>query len=102
MSPDEGARARDLMFIYQKTGDAYLTLDKIDAAIAEYLMALSLIQNVLVGSPENRLWQRDLANTLRRIGQALYAKGDFAGALEQLNSGLEIITKLAQEDRSQR
>jgi tetratricopeptide (TPR) repeat protein len=98
MSPEDGARRRDLMFVHQKIGDVRLVLSDPDAAMVEYRTALALIQQAAAGAPENRGWRRDVATTLRRIGQAHAAKSDFDGALEQLKAALEIITVLAQED----
>ena len=98
MSPEDGARQRDLMFVHQKIGDTRQALGDLDAAMAEYRTALALIQNVVAGAPENRGWRRDVATTLRRIGQLQSAKNDFDGALEQLKAALEIMTGLVQED----
>jgi len=98
MSPQDGARRRELMFVHQKIGDVRQVLGDLDAAMAEYRTALTLIQHAAAGAPENRGWRRDVAITLRRIGQVHSGKNDFDGALEQLKAALEIITVLAQED----
>jgi tetratricopeptide (TPR) repeat protein len=98
MSPEDGARRRDLMFVHQKIGDVRQALGDLDAAMAEYRTALTLIQHASDRTPENRGWRRDVATTLRRIGQVHSGKNDFDGALQQLKAALEIITVLAQGD----
>ena len=98
MSPGDGARGRELMFIHQKIGDVHQALREYDAATVEYRMALTFIQNVLDKAPKNRGWRRDVANTLRRVGEALAVNKDTDGALEQLRNALNILNELVQED----
>ena len=100
MSPAHGARSRDLMFVHHKIGDVHQTLGDLDAAMAAYRMALTLIEDAVRGAPEHPGWRRDRATSLRRIGQLLAVKGDFDGALEELNAAREILTDLAHEHLS--
>jgi tetratricopeptide (TPR) repeat protein len=104
MSPKDGARARELMFIHLKIGNLQQALRDPDAALVEYRTALTLIENVVARAPkeapELRSWRRDLAHTLRRIGGTLIDKQDFVGAIEQYRAALKILTDLAQDDPS--
>jgi tetratricopeptide (TPR) repeat protein len=97
LSPKDAKRAREVMFVYQKIGDMQLLREGPDKAIDEYKTALSFIQKSLALDPENSEWRRDDAITMRRIGYALSAKGDQAGALEQLNAALKILEELSQK-----
>ncbi|HYK65139.1 MAG TPA: hypothetical protein VEY94_09345, partial [Patescibacteria group bacterium] len=47
MSPEDGARGRQLMFVHQKIGDVRLALHEYDAATFEFHTALTFIQNVV-------------------------------------------------------
>jgi tetratricopeptide (TPR) repeat protein len=91
---------RELMFIDQKIGDAYQTMEQFDPALAEYRTALAIVQDVVAKEPRNLSSRRDLANSMIRIGQVLAAQSNFDGAMEQYRDALDIRTKLADEDPS--
>jgi tetratricopeptide (TPR) repeat protein len=98
MTPKDGSRARDLMFIHQKIGDVWQELRDPNRALTEYQTALTIIQDAVTKNPESVSLRRDLANTLRRIGEVFFTKLDWEGALERYRAAFEILSKLAQED----
>ena len=98
LSPEDGANGRELMFVHQRIGDIHLKRGRFEAGITEYTRALSFIHGVASKAPNNRDWQRDLANAQRSLGNGLAAKGDFAGASEQLMTALDVLTKLASKE----
>jgi tetratricopeptide (TPR) repeat protein len=98
MTPEDGSRQRELMFIDQKIGDVQQAVGDVDDAITTYRTALAVIERVSAAAPRNRSWRRDVANTQRRIGQALAAKKDFDGALEQFKTAIGILDDLERED----
>jgi tetratricopeptide (TPR) repeat protein len=98
-APKDGSFRRERMFIHQKIGDVYQNEDKLEASIAEYETALSLIQQLVSQDPKWG-WRLDLANTIVRLGQVYLAKYDFDKAISRYDEALAIRTELEGEDRS--
>src|SRR5437868_14798838 len=58
------------------------------------------MQDVVACAPVRRDWQRNLTNTLIRLGQAQAGKGELDGAMEQFRAAFKIRSELAAADRT--
>jgi tetratricopeptide (TPR) repeat protein len=96
LPPIDGADDREVMFIHQKIGDIYLERDQFDVAEVEFRAAWDSIQGALKKRADDRNWQRDAANTRRRIGKALTGLKDFDRALEQFTTAIKELTAWAE------
>src|SRR5262245_25474766 len=70
MAPNIRARQREVMFIRHKIGDMYQEKAQWNRATGEYEKALAIIKDINAAEPNNPDWQRDLATSWSRLGQA--------------------------------
>ena len=75
MAPDDADRQRRLVFVLQKIGDVQQLLADWTKSNAAYGEALQIMRAVVAKAPQNRDAQRDLANSLSRMGGALAGEG---------------------------
>jgi tetratricopeptide (TPR) repeat protein len=69
-----------------------------DRGRAHYRDSLAIGERLAQSDPGNAGWQRDLAVSYERIGNAQVAQGDHAGALKSYSDSLTITERLAQSD----
>ena len=91
-----GRKAETLMSLadtYAALGDTGAERKRAEEARAAFL-------DLIAKHPNDTTWQRDLSVSQNKVGDALRAQGDLAGALESYRAGLDTTEKLAARDAS--
>lgn len=99
LTPQDSTVDGKLSFIHQKLGDVLMMRKRYGEGIDRYNMSLNIVQAALAKNPRDLEWQRQLAITKRRLGNARTLNQDIDGGLQDLNAALEILTRLAQDVR---
>ena len=99
MTPEDGWRQRNIMFVLQKIGDISQMKEEYDDAIANYNQAIKIAEKLVRRPSAPSVWKRDLGNCHSRLGQVFALKKDFKPAFDQLSAALVIRTELADADR---
>jgi tetratricopeptide (TPR) repeat protein len=95
MAPDDADRQWNVAFVLEKIGDVKQVLKDWPRAIAEYQAALTTMK-CEPREPSYPRQERECANILSKLGQALAGKGDREAALKKYREALIIREQLAQ------
>ena len=99
-SADDPTLSAELARAYQKVADVQgdareANLGNVAGALASYRKALALQERLVAARPADRSLQRDLARTIRGLGDAQLMMRDVPAALDSYRRALSIAEKLA-------
>nr|HEX4317228.1 serine/threonine-protein kinase [Kofleriaceae bacterium] len=90
---DTASAAKDLLNAHGHVGKILFRQSKdLEAALAEYRIALELGEKLGAREPHDPRWMQDIAIGHDDVGSVLAAKGDHAGALVDYRAGVAQIT----------
>jgi tetratricopeptide (TPR) repeat protein len=88
---------RDLAFILEKIGDAFISCRDVTQALREYELALEMSKRVASDNRGDRGSTQNIATINSKIGQALFSLGDLAAAQIRVEEAFHIFRRLESE-----
>lgn len=98
LRPDEPRPVQRLIESHISLGAAHEANGEIAEAMSEYILALSLAEESVIGGAYPYTWLLDLSRGYSSIGRLSRAQGDLAAAGEALENAVALSRRLAQHD----
>jgi tetratricopeptide (TPR) repeat protein len=94
--PDDAARISNIATIHRNIGG--LLDSKSDAALQEFILAVQGKRKLYQGDPDNKAWAMGFAGDATRLGDMLWARQDWSGALGNYGDAVRPLETLIARD----